>query len=99
MEKGFYHPERGYWQTTGDVPQKVKAAYPEGTVEVPVQPSPLHTFDGSKWKLDATKDKAVKDAKDAKDAKAVEGQAAAGRVRGTATEADFIAAVQWAMKQ
>ena len=99
MEKGFYHPTRGYWQTTGNVPQPVLDTYPSGTIEVAVKPSANHDFDNGKWKLDPVKVKAEKDAKDAKDAKVSEGQAAALRVRGTATEADFIEAVKWAMKQ
>lgn len=38
MERGFYHASRGYWQTTGDVPEDVLATYPEGTEEVPLKP-------------------------------------------------------------
>lgn len=45
------------------------------------------------------KTKAEKDDKDAKDAKDADGQAAARRVRGTATEADFIEAVKWVLRQ
>ena len=39
MEHGFYHPDRGYWQTTGDPSADILARYPEGTVEVPLRPS------------------------------------------------------------
>ena len=49
MEKGFYHPQRGYWQTTGDVPQRIFDGYPEGTIEVPLKPSSLHEWNGSQW--------------------------------------------------
>ena len=49
MEKGFYHPERGYWQTLCEPPAEMLAAYPAGTFEVPLKPSPLHTFNGSQW--------------------------------------------------
>lgn len=49
MEHGFYHPERGYWQMTGDVSQHILDGYPEGTVEVPLKPGPHHDWDGSKW--------------------------------------------------
>lgn len=49
MEKGFYHPERGYWQTLCEPPAEILATYPVGTFEVPLKPSPLHTFDGSQW--------------------------------------------------
>jgi len=99
MEKGFFHPDRGYWQTTGDVPQKVKATYPEGTVEVSVKPSANHEFDKGEWKLDPAKVKADKDAKDAVKAKEDVGKAAATLVRGSVSEADFIAAIKWALRQ
>ena len=49
MEKGFYHPERGYWQTTGDVPQRVLDGYPTGTIEVPLKPSALHQWQDGAW--------------------------------------------------
>ena len=49
MEKGFYHPQRGYWQTTGEVPQRILDGYPEGTIEVPLKPSSLHEWNGSQW--------------------------------------------------
>lgn len=38
MEKGFFHPSRGYWQTIGTPSEAILATYPEGTVEVPLQP-------------------------------------------------------------
>ena len=47
--KGFYHPDRGYWETISDPSADTLADYPEGTVEVTMQPTPLHTYDGSKW--------------------------------------------------
>jgi len=49
MEKGFYHPARGYWQTTGDVPQFILDAYPTGTIEVPVKPSKYHDLVDGEW--------------------------------------------------
>lgn len=49
MECGFYHPKRGYWQTMTEPDAEILASYPEGTVRVPLQPSPIHTWDGSKW--------------------------------------------------
>ena len=49
MERGFYHPSRGYWQTLSDPSSEVRARYPEGTVETPLQPSPIHVWDGSEW--------------------------------------------------
>jgi len=49
MEHGFYHPSHGYWQTVSTPSAEHLAAYPEGTIEVPIQPSNLHTWDGSGW--------------------------------------------------
>lgn len=49
MEKGFYHPDRGYWQTTNEPSEAILSTYPEGTVEVPLKPSGLHTFNGTDW--------------------------------------------------
>ncbi len=37
-EHGFYHPEGGYWQTTSEPSEAIRASYPEGTVEVPTKP-------------------------------------------------------------
>lgn len=47
MDRGFYHPERGYWQTVGGDP--VLFDYPDGTYEVPLQPSEHHSWDGTDW--------------------------------------------------
>lgn len=49
MEKGFYHPNVGYWQTTSDPAQEILDSYPEGTVEVPVMPGPGYSYNGSEW--------------------------------------------------
>jgi hypothetical protein len=49
MEKGFHHATRGYWQTTGDVPQDILDGYPAGTVEVPIKPGADHEWDGEAW--------------------------------------------------
>lgn len=49
MEHGFYHPSRGYWQTTDYPAQVFIDGWPEGTIEVPLPPSPLHTLVGSEW--------------------------------------------------
>lgn len=63
MEKGFYHPDRGYWQTTGDVSDDILAAYPEGTVEVDLKPSDLHKMVDGVWVefSQAEKDKLASD--------------------------------------
>jgi len=49
MEKGFYHPQRGYWQVTGEVLQSVIDKYPNGTIEVPVKPSSYHQWRNGVW--------------------------------------------------
>ena len=59
MEKGFYHPSVGYWQTLSDPSDEIRASYPEGTVETPIQPSPIHVWDGGDWQEPAQE---VKDA-------------------------------------
>jgi hypothetical protein len=48
-EHGFYHPTVGYWQTISTPTEAHLAAYPAGTVEVPLQPSNLHAWGGSAW--------------------------------------------------
>jgi len=49
MEHGYFHPDRGYWQTTNEPPQHILDGYPEGTVYVPVKPSGLHEWNGTAW--------------------------------------------------
>ena len=49
MEKGFYHPSVGYWQTTNTPSPEILATYPQGTVEVPLLPGPGYTFNGTQW--------------------------------------------------
>ena len=50
MERGFFHPDRGYWQTVGDdVPDEVLDAYPEGTVEVPLKPGKDFELINGEW--------------------------------------------------
>lgn len=59
MEHGFFHPDRGYWQTISTPSDEMIATHPDGTVEIPLQPSEFHTWNGSDWvpptqaKLDA----------------------------------------------
>lgn len=47
--KGFYHADLGYWETLTDPSAEILEGYPEGTVEVTMRPTPLHTYDGSRW--------------------------------------------------
>ena len=49
MSKGFYHPERGYWETIGFPSKEVVDQYPEGTVETPLRPSLLHVWSEGLW--------------------------------------------------
>ena len=49
MEKGFFHPTRGYWQTTNTPPQSVLDSYPEGTIEVTLKPSATHQWVDGAW--------------------------------------------------
>lgn len=49
MEHGFYHPDRGYWQTTDAPNQKTLGNYPEGTIEVPLKPIGPHELINGAW--------------------------------------------------
>lgn len=51
MEKGFFHPDRGYWQTLDTPSADALARYPEGTVEVPIKPSQYAEWNGREWVL------------------------------------------------
>jgi len=73
--------------------------YPEGTIEVDLKPSALHTFSNGRWALDPAKDKADKDAKKAAKDRGDAGRAAATQVRGSIPEAVFVEAIKWALKQ
>jgi hypothetical protein len=46
MEKGFFHPDLGYWQTLSshNLP-----TFPVGTVEVPLKPGSDFEWDGKSW--------------------------------------------------
>jgi hypothetical protein len=49
MEHGFFHPNRGYWQTNSEVPQETMATYPEGTIEVPLKPGVDYEWIDGAW--------------------------------------------------
>jgi hypothetical protein len=49
MSKGFYHPDRGYWQTNTDPSEEVLNSYPDGTVEVELKPSVFHDMVDGVW--------------------------------------------------
>lgn len=42
---GYYHPSLGYWQAFSISPEPSEAAYPAGTVKVPVRPGQNYVFD------------------------------------------------------
>ena len=49
MEQGFFHPERGYWQTISEPSSEMLASYPAGTVQVPLKPGADFEWDGVAW--------------------------------------------------
>lgn len=49
MEHGFFHPERGYWQTTGEPSAEILATYPAGTIEVPIKPGADYEWQDGAW--------------------------------------------------
>lgn len=51
IEKGYYHPDRGYWQSiiNTEVYGETSPNLPEGTIEVPLQPSHLHKMVEGEW--------------------------------------------------
>jgi hypothetical protein len=53
-EKTFYNPSVGVWVAIEAPNAEVMATYPAGTVEIPSQPSVLHTWNGSSWDAPTT---------------------------------------------
>lgn len=51
MEKGFFHPDRGYWQTNSEPSPEILQTYPAGTIEVPLMPDSKHEWNGARWVL------------------------------------------------
>jgi hypothetical protein len=49
MEKGFFHPQVGYWQTVSQPTAETLATYPAGTVEVPLQPGANFDWVDDEW--------------------------------------------------
>jgi hypothetical protein len=70
MDHGFFHPVSGYWQTVSTPSSDIIAAYPDGTIEVPIRPSPLHKWIGKEWQaptqamLDAEQSMIVRETRD-----------------------------------
>lgn len=55
MEHGFFHPDRGYWQTTNEPPEHILAGYPDGTISVPLKPGADYVWENGEW-VDKTPD-------------------------------------------
>ena len=49
MEHGYFHPDRGYWQTTDAPSQNILDGYPLGTAEILLRPAGDFNWDGLKW--------------------------------------------------
>lgn len=49
MEKGFFHPKVGYWQTVGKPPLDIMDTYPQGTFEVPLKPGQNYEWRNNSW--------------------------------------------------
>lgn len=49
MEYGFYHPDRGYWQTISEPPQHILDSYPHGTQQVPLKPGKYYEWQNGEW--------------------------------------------------
>ena len=66
---GFWHPTLGYWETISDPTDETKAKYESGTIEVPVRPSEIHTWNTSTnaWNEPSTVDKDALKARDIRD--------------------------------
>jgi hypothetical protein len=48
-QKGFLHPEFGYFQTMTEPSAATLATYAEGTIEVPLRPSPYAEWVNGAW--------------------------------------------------
>ena len=44
-QHGFIDLNDNYWVAISDVNDETRALFPEGTIEVPIRPTHLHTFD------------------------------------------------------
>lgn len=49
QEFGFYHPDRGYWQTLSEPTQTELDTHPVGTVAVPLRPDANHVWQNDAW--------------------------------------------------
>ena len=56
---GYWHSTLGYWETISDPTDETKAKYESGTIEVPVRPSEIHTWNTSTnaWNEPSTAEK------------------------------------------
>ncbi len=49
QEFGFYHPDRGYWQTLSEPSQAELDTHPVGTISVPLRPDANHVWQNGAW--------------------------------------------------
>lgn len=49
QEYGWYHPDRGYWQTITWPPQWILDTYPEGTIQIPLKPGQDYEWIDGEW--------------------------------------------------
>ena len=95
MEKGFFHPDRGYWQTLNEPSVEILESYPNGTVEVEIKPGPNFEWDGSTW-VAINPPKPSRDSQEAARKRAYEAEADPlffMAQRGEATDAEWLAKV------
>ena len=50
-EHGYWHPQLGYWQAISAPSEELVAAYPAGTVKVPLRPDAWSEWDGTAWRV------------------------------------------------
>lgn len=48
-EYGFYHVDRGYWQSIAGEIEDLLPKYPQGTINVPLKPSSDHQWINNQW--------------------------------------------------
>lgn len=49
MEIGFYHPDRGYWQTVSEPSAEIIGTYPTGTIQIPLKPGENYVWEDGDW--------------------------------------------------
>jgi len=49
---GFFHPDRGYWQTLTEPSLEILSAYPEGTISYPLKPGENYVPKDGGWEYE-----------------------------------------------